>query len=303
MNEPDPNELLLDELLRTLDCRWEALPDKPGETASASLRALWFSASGDRRSVEAAGRDALPVLGLDDFRRLRALIDERHAGKPLAHLTGRQHFLGLELEASPEALVPRKETEILATAALRLLDGLVRERGSAQVLDLCTGGGNLAIALAHYEPRCEVCAADLSPDALRLARANAIRHGLDGRVRFFEGDLFHPFASPALRQQFDPIVCNPPYISTAKVAELPSETGRHEPRLAFDGGAFGLNVIGRLMQEAPAHLKPGSWLCFEVGRGQGDYLCGCLQKNKAYAEVRNVLDHQNIVRALTARTV
>jgi release factor glutamine methyltransferase len=302
MSDADPNELLLDELLKTLDCHWAALPDKPEETASNSVRALWLRARGDPQSVRRARQAPLPVLELEDVRRLRELIDRRHTGVPLAHLTGRQNFLGLELEAGPEALVPRQETEILATAALGLLHGLVLERGAARVLDLCAGAGNLATTLAHYEPGCQVWAADLSPDALQLARRNAERHQLENRVRFLAGDLFAPFAGEEFHHCFDLIVCNPPYISTAKVGELPAETGQHEPRLAFDGGAFGLSVIGRLIQESPRYLKPASWLCFELGRGQGDYLARSLEKNPAYAEVRRLLDNRSEVRALAART-
>lgn len=302
MNHPNPNELLLEELLHTLDCHWSPLPDKPEESAPHSLRALWHRARGHARSVEHAQQASLPVLELDDFKRLRELIDQRHAGVPLAHLTERQRFLGLELEVGAAALVPRKETEILAAAALQLLHGLVQARGPALVLDLCAGSGNLATVLAHYEPRCQVCVADLSPQALQLAQRNARLHRLDGRVRFFEGDLFRPFAGEEFARQFDLIVCNPPYISTAKVDALPPETGRHEPRLAFDGGAFGLDVIGRLILEAPRHLKPDSWLCFELGQGQGDYLARSLAKNPAYVEVRRLVDQQNKVRALAART-
>lgn len=302
MPHRDPNELLLAELLHTLDCHWSPLPDKPEETAPHSLRALWHCAQGHPHSVERAKSTDLPVLQLEDFRRLRALIDQRHAGVPLAHLTGRQNFLGLELEVGPAALVPRKETEILATAALQLLRGLVQQRGTALVLDLCAGSGNLATALAHYEPRCRLCVADLSPAAVELARRNAQRHHLDGRVRFFKGDLFGPFARDEFTRAFDLIICNPPYISSGKVAALPPETGQHEPRLAFDGGAFGLDVIGRLIAEAPRFLRADSWLCFELGHGQGDYLARHLAKNPAYTEVRRLLDQQNHIRALAART-
>lgn len=302
MSDADPNELLLSELLGTLDCHWEALPDQPDDTAPNSLRALWHRAQGQPRSAAQAQRSALPVLALADFQRLQELVEQRHRGVPLAHLTGRQEFMGLEIESGPEALVPRKETEILAAAALQLLHELVQARGEALVLDLCTGSGNLATALAHYEPRCRLCVADLSASALQLARRNAERHHLDGRLRFFEGDLFGPFSGKEFVRRFDLIVCNPPYISTAKVDELPAETGRNEPRLAFDGGAFGLNVIGRLIKEAPRHLKPESWLCFELGRGQGSYLARNLEKNPAYVEVRRLIDQQKEVRAIAART-
>jgi release factor glutamine methyltransferase len=210
--------------------------------------------------------------------------------------------MGLELEVGPEALIPRQETEILCTAALELLHALVLEHKEARVLDLCAGAGNIATALAHYEPHCRIWAADLCPRALQLARRNAERNQLDGRVQFFDGDLFRPFAGGGFERHFDLIVCNPPYISTTKVGDLPAEIGQHEPRLAFDGGPFGLSVITRVIQESPQYLKPASWLCFEVGLGQGDFLYRGLMKNPAYVEVRRLLDHRNEVRALAART-
>lgn len=302
MNDTHPHHQLLEELVKKFECHWVALPDKPEESASNSVRALWLLASGDPQSAKRAQQSPLPPLGVEQVERLRGLIDRRLAGVPLAHLTGRQHFLGLELEAGPAALVPREETEILATAALGLLHGLVLEFGEARVLDLCAGSGNIATALAHYEPRCHVWAADLSPEAFLLARRNAERHQLENRIQFFTGDLFGPFAGEEFRQHFDLIVCNPPYISTRKVSELPVETGQHEPRLAFDGGNFGLSVITRLIQESPRYLKPASWLCFEVGLGQGDFLYRSLEKHPAYTEVRRLLDHRNQVRALAVRT-
>jgi release factor glutamine methyltransferase len=230
-----------------------------------------------------------------------AAMDESRETSPLVALsTGRTNFMGLNLEASAQALVPRRETELLGNTALKLLQELVYERGGAQVLDLGTGSGNLALALAHYETRAVVCATDISDDALELARRNARRHELDSRVDFFAGDLFAALPEEVFQRQFDLIVCNPPYISSSKLDH--SELIQHEPRAAFDGGPFGLNVLGRLIQEAPGHLKPNSWLCFELGHGQGKYLANCLEKNKAYAEVRTLLNEDGEVRALTAKT-
>jgi release factor glutamine methyltransferase len=229
-----------------------------------------------------------------------AAMDESREISPLVALSsGRANFMGLNLEASAQALVPRRETELLGNTALKLLQELVYERGGAQVLDLGTGSGNLALALAHYETRAVVCATDISDEALELARRNAKRHQLDSRVDFFAGDLFAALPEDIFQRQFDLIVCNPPYISSSKLDH--SDLVQHEPRAAFDGGPFGLNVLGRLIQEAPGHLKPNSWLCFELGRGQGKYLANCLEKNQAYAEVRPLLN-ENEVRALAAKT-
>ena len=301
MNDNDPQERLFEELVAKFQSRWLPLPDKPEETAVSSVRALWLLAVGNPQSVKRARDFPLPLLRNGEEESLRRLIERRLSGVPLAHLTGRQHFLGIELESGPDALVPREETEILAKAALALVREFVRQNGEARVLDLCAGSGNVATTLAHYEPHCQIWVADLSPAALDLARRNALRHQLGSRLRFLSGDLFGPFAGEEFRQHFDFIVCNPPYMSTAKVGKLPAETGRHEPRLAFDGGPFGLNVIGRLIEESPRYLKPGAWLCFEIGLGQGEYLARQLEKDPAYQEVRRLLDHRNEVRGLTAR--
>jgi release factor glutamine methyltransferase len=225
-------------------------------------------------------------------------LPETNAVAALSH--GKTKFMGLELEVSPQALVPRLETELLGGNALKILQELVYERGGAQVLDLCTGSGNLALALAHYESRCVVCATDISDEALALARRNARKLWLEERVDFFAGDMFAALPEGIFQRQFDLIVCNPPYISSSKLDQ--SELIRHEPRAAFDGGPFGLNILSRLIQEAPAHLKPNSWLGFELGRGQGAYLANFLEKMKDYAEVCKLTDANGEVRALAART-
>ena len=120
---------------------------------------------------------------------------------------------------------------------------------------------------------------------------------------FRVGDLLASFDEPACHGQIDLLTCNPPYISTAKVSAMPAEISRHEPRLAFDGGGFGFSILSRVIQDAPRFLKPGGWLCFEVGRGQGPYLAGSLKKMKEYAEVRPLADAHGEVRALAARTI
>jgi release factor glutamine methyltransferase len=234
--------------------------------------------------------------------RLEQMIEQRLRGVPLAHLLGWQQFMGLELKAGPQALIPRKETEILANAALNCLREAVRARGSAKIIDVCTGSGNLALALAAHEPHCQVFAADLCPDAVELAKENAKVHNLQGRVEFRAGDLFAPFGGPEFQGAMDLVVCNPPYLSSSKVRALPREIGQFEPREAFDAGAFGLAIISRLIAEAPRFLKPESWLCFEVGLGQGPFFESRLKSAGFYRTVETAADAAGEVRALIART-
>lgn len=271
------------------------LPDKPEETAEGTLRALWSAAAGTPLSVEAARDAALVPLNDDANRMLDATIERRLQGVPLAHLTGRQRFMGVELLAGPEALVPRKETELLGRTALARLGG----KASPHVIDLCTGSGNLACALAAALPDATVIAADLSAAAVTLARRNAVFAGVAGRASFHEGDLFA--ALPESARGADLLVCNPPYISTAKVETMAAEIAEHEPRLAFDGGGFGLGIVSRLIAEAPAWLAPGGWLCFEIGKGQGTFLQRSLAKANAYEAIEPVADEAGEIRVLVAR--
>lgn len=288
--------------LAALEASWTGLPCKPDETPAATLRALWLAAAHHPCSVERAARLSLPTLDAGGREELQRLVERRLSGVPLAHLTGRQSFMGLEMEAGPEALIPRRETEVLGYAALTLLRRRVAEQGRALVVDLGTGAGNLAVALAYHETACDVAASDISADALTLARRNARELGVEDRVRFFEGDLFAPFDTPQFSGSADLVVCNPPYISSAKVAAMPEEISRFEPRVALDGGAFGISILFKLVASAPRLLKPGAWLCLQVGAGQGDPMAAWLGRAPAYVAVERIYDGSGHVRALLART-
>jgi release factor glutamine methyltransferase len=246
-----------------------ALPyqaDKPDETAQATLRVLWHLAAGRALSVVAAASLPLTPLHGAALARLEVLLAQRLSGQPLAHLSQRQHFMGLDMLVGAQALIPRVETEQLGHIALSLLQGLQ----GPSVLDLCTGCGNLALALAHHAPHAQVMAGDVCAQAIALAQRNAQHLGLSARVDFRVGDLWAPFQEPGLRGQIDLVVCNPPYMSSAKIDSLPSDIRGHEPRLAFDGGPLGIKVLHRLLRDAPLFLRPGGWLAVEVGRGQGE---------------------------------
>ena len=273
------------------------LPDKPEETPDASLRALWHAAAGHPKSVVAAAAGELPPLDESGLSRLHALIDRRLEGVPLAHLTGRQHFAGMEMLAGAGALVPRRETELLAQAAI----ALAREVAAPLVVDVCTGCGNVALALARHVVDARVFGADLSEDALALARQNADWLGLADRVEFRAGDLLAPFDADEFLGQVDVLTCNPPYISSGKVGQMAAEIAGHEPRLAFDGGPLGVTILMRLVQEAPRYVRSGGWLAFEVGLGQGPALVRRLKGTPAYREVREIADENGAVRAILVR--
>ena len=295
------NGALFTRSLELLAEEFQALPDKPNETPESTLRAIWFAAAGNPRGIERSQATDLPTLDEKGRSRLAEMIAQRRAGVPLAHLTGRQDFLGIEFLVSPDALIPRRETEILGRAVLGLLSEFRRNGSPLTIVDVCTGSGNLALAFAHHDPECEVHAADLSPEAVALASRNAAALGLEDRVRFHTGDLFEPFVTE-LKNRVDVISCNPPYISSARISEMPDEISNHEPQVAFDGGPFGIRILSRLVKESQRLLKSGSWLCFEVGRGQGPGAQKLLAGSPAFEEVRTYHDDDGEIRALAART-
>jgi release factor glutamine methyltransferase len=274
----------------------EPQPDKPEETPEAVLHALWFSAAGQPVSIAAIDGSPLPQIDDAGVGRLKGLLERKRGGQPLAHLTGRQSFLGIELLAGPAALIPRRETEILGRAVIELLGG----KSAPLVVDVCTGSGNLALAYARHLPQARVFAADLSAEAIELARRNAGFTGLAQRVQFFPGDLFAPFEGLGLEGRCDLVSCNPPYITSAKVPKMAAEISAHEPKLAFDGGAMGLSILMRLFKEAPRFLKPGGALAFELGLGQGPLLQARLQRLDWVAGVVPHFDGAGEIRALVA---
>ncbi len=288
-------------LLAEVEAFWTPLPDKPEESAAGILCALWRTACGDAVSVSRASSNPLPPLDEAALERLRLLLERKRAGVPLAHLTGRQCFMGLELLAGPGALIPRRETEILGRAALAKMRWIAERDGTARILDVCTGSGNLALAYAHYEPRARVFASDLSPEAIQLAWQNAAHAGLAERVEFRVGDLLEPFEMPEFLGACDFVSCNPPYISTAKVKAMHPEISLFEPEAAFNGGVYGVSILTRLVRQAPRFLKPGGWLGFEVGQGQGPVLARQLAKSPQFSIVERFSDDAGEVRAILAR--
>jgi release factor glutamine methyltransferase len=276
------------------------LPDKPEETPQSTLRALWFTAAGSPRSAEGAMTGELPALGPAAEGRLESLLARRLEGVPLAHLTERQQFVGMEMLAGPGALVPRRETELLARAAIELVRGVVAKSGGAKVIDVCTGSGNVALAVAHHVHEARVFGADLSEEAVALARRNSAHLKLSQRTEFRAGDLLAPFDTAEFHGTVDVLSCNPPYISSAKVEQMHGEISKYEPRLAFDGGAFGVNILMRLLQDAPRLIKAGGWLCFEVGLGQGPAMVKRLEK-AGFVDLRTEKDENGAPRALAGR--
>jgi release factor glutamine methyltransferase len=196
------------------------------------------------------------ALAPDDAARFATLVERRAAGEPVAYLTGHRGFWTLELEVTPDVLVPRPETELLVELALARLP-----QGHCRVLDLGTGSGALALAIAAERPEATVDAVDESPAAIAVARRNAGHAGI-GNVRFGVGHWFGPVGG----RQYHVIVANPPYLA-ADDPHLPALA--FEPRSALVAGPTGLEALAEIAVAAPAHLRPGGWLLAEHGEAQG----------------------------------
>jgi release factor glutamine methyltransferase len=208
-------------------------------------------------------------------------------------------FMGLSFETNENVLVPREETEILAGAALELLS----ELGSAasKVIDVCCGSGNLACTLAHARPDLRIWATDLTDPCVALARRNVARLGLDARIEVRQGDLFASVRDAELSRAVDLVVCNPPYISTGKLANESAHLLDGQPREAFDAGPYGFAIHKRVIQEAPELLRPGGWLVMEIGLGQEKQIGSLFGRVKRYEEARTYPDATGAPRVMAAR--
>lgn len=197
-------------------------------------------------------------------------------GAPSAPL---HRFMGVELELAPDVLVPRLETELLGREAVARLRG---STGPATVVDMCCGSGNLALAIAAEIQTARIWAADLTASTVELARRNTERLRLSQRVTIRQGDLFGALEGDGLAGTVDMIVCNPPYISTGRLASDSAHLLEAEPREAFDGGPYGISIQQRVIRDAVAVLKPGGWLLFEFGLGQDRQASAMIARTKAY---------------------
>jgi release factor glutamine methyltransferase len=222
---------------------------------------------------------------------LRDLVRDRGTGKPLQHLLGKAEFFGRLFLSDSRALVPRPETEQLVELILE--DPRCHHDAGMNVLDIGTGSGVIAITLALQRPLASVAATDISSEALSLARENAVRHSLNGKIAFHEADLF-----PRGEERFDWIIANLPYIATAELALLQREV-QHDPFIALDGGSDGLRLIRRLIEAASARFAPGGILAMEVGHDQAAEVMAQLA-SQDYRDIGVHKDHQGFERFVTA---
>jgi len=235
----------------------------------------------DRVRLVADGREPMPA---DAGARYAGVIERRATREPVAFITGRREFWGLEFEVSPDVLIPRPETELIVEAVRNR-----RERDAVRtIVDVGTGSGCLAVVLACEYPAARVIATDISAAALAVAARNARRHNVDDRVTFVHGDLLE-----AVHGHVDVIVSNPPYVPSA--VALAPEIVNFEPPVALYSGVDGLTLLGRLILDARARLQDGGLFVVEFGLGQDDDICA-LARAAGWQQVDTIADLQGIAR-------
>jgi release factor glutamine methyltransferase len=228
--------------------------------------------------------------------RFRELIQRRVAGWPVAYLVGTRDFYLLSFEVTPAVLVPRPETETLVLEAL----GYLKPLDAPAVLDLGTGSGCIAISIAHQKKDTIVAAVDVSPDALAVAKRNAVRHGVADRIAFLKGDLFAPLEPGSA---FDLIVSNPPYIAPDEFPTLAADVRDHEPRIALEGGSDGLVFYRRIAAGVGHFLKPGARLLMEIGYSQDESVRAILGQEPELEVGPTIKDMSGNPRVVVARKV
>jgi release factor glutamine methyltransferase len=266
------------------------------------------------------GRDRAYLYGHPEYElsgdqesRYKQALSQRSQGIPAQYITGHQEFWGMDLIVSPAVLIPRPETEHVIEEVLALVSAghvggtLLSDNAGAgwtpppaeskaelKIVDVGTGSGCIALALAKELPNAEIHAADISPAALEVARANTARHQLEHRIQFHQTDLLQNIEKNA----FDFVVSNPPYVGESEEDTVQLEVRKFEPRTAVFAGATGMEVIDRLVPQAREVLKPGGWLVMEIS---GTVACKVRDLLSDWSEVQIANDLQGIPRVATAR--
>jgi release factor glutamine methyltransferase len=241
----------------------------------------------DRAYVLAFGERTLTEAQAEQY---EALVTRAAAGEPIPYVLGRRAFYDMELKVTPDVLIPRPETELLLEQAIEF----ARARGDCTAFDIGTGSGALAVGLARHVPQAAVYAVDISPAALEVARANAVKYGVEARIQFLQGDLL----APLLALKADVVMANLPYIPSGELPDL--DVSRHEPLLALDGGLDGLDLIRRLLADLPAATQPGALVLLEIAAYQGAAALALTQAALSPRAARIIPDYAGLDRIIRA---
>ena len=276
-----------------LDARRELMRQEDDQSAALMARNVICHITGLTNEQVIANREK--YVGDSVVETVDKAVSRLLNQEPLAYVLGQWEFYGLTLQVNPSVLIPRDDTCAVTDLAIRqslFLDS------NPRILDLCTGSGCIGLAIASRVKDSKVTLADISQEALAVAKHNIVNHKLTGRVSCVRANALE--APPAFLGKFDLIVSNPPYITTREMLELPRSVAAFEPRMALHGGDDGLEFYRSIAKEYAQALKPGGYLCFEFGMGQGDDVCAILEAN-GYTNLERARDYNDRERAVIAR--
>ena len=255
---------------------------------AADIKRAWYYAHMDE------------IAEADVAEQYRQLCEKRAQHIPLQHLTGQAYFMGYEFYVDDRVLVPRQDTETLVEEAVSHLRGLP----APKILDMCTGSGCILLSLLMELPQASGTGADVSADALEVAKENTRRLGLEKRAELIQSDLFSAdyFEKNSRKKcmEYDMLISNPPYIRTADIDGLMDEVRLHDPRLALDGKADGLYFYEKITEQAGKHLKPGGWLIYEIGCDQAKDVAEIMKK-KGFVQIEVKKDLAGLDRIVEGR--
>jgi release factor glutamine methyltransferase len=224
-----------------------------------------------------------------------AAVERRVLGEPVAYITGRKEFYGLEFKVNREVLIPRPETELVVDAVLEWASG--REEDICGV-DLGCGSGNLAVTLAYHLPQAAFYAVDISAEALRVAQANAVQHGVMQRIHFCRGDYFEALSEIEPPPLFNLVVANPPYLTAAEIDALPATIRDYEPRLALNGGLDGLKAYRSILKGMSRYLRRPGLMALEIGASQGRDILALCRSHSFFHTLTLLRDYQELPRVI-----
>ncbi len=263
-----------------------------GRLDSAGIEEAWLEAELLLRHALCLGSVGLFLehdeeLGPSQVKLISLLVDRRVSGEPVAYITGKREFYGIEFHVNPHVLIPRPETEHLVEKALEIVS-LIKY---PVVADIGTGSGAIAVSLAAEVQGARIFAVDISDPAIDTARLNARRQGVESHITFLYGDLAEPLPEPV-----DVLIANLPYVNSADCVASP------EPQLALDGGVGGLDAIERLCNSLEGKLRPGGWVLLEIGQGQAETVQRLLREALPDARVGTIKDLAGIDRVVWGQT-
>jgi release factor glutamine methyltransferase len=276
-----------------MQTRTTLLTQEDAQTAGLLARDLICHVTGKTREQVISERDE--AVSLHVIEETERLVQRILAGEPLAYVLGEWEFFGMKLTVNHNVLIPRDDT--CAVTELAIEQALFLD-SSPRILDLCTGSGCIGLAIAERVKDAKVTLADISKEALQVAKGNVSARKLSGRVSCVQVNALEK--PTAFLGKFDMIVSNPPYITTQEMEELPVSVANYEPHLALHGGADGLDFYRAIIGNFSAALKPGGFLCFEFGMGQGDAVCSLLEANE-FTVLERSRDYNDRERAVLAR--